>query len=214
MKTDTNAPSATPAGAPIRLLAAAALAAGLLLPALAGAVPLGLAPAMQTVAIGDAVSVDVVLSGLDGEVVSAYDLDIVYDPGVLTATDVLFTTALGDALFFESFDDFDLSTPGVVDLAQLSLLTDPELLALQGGDTVTVATLAFEAIGAGTTDLDFVLDAINDVKGLGGAVLPIEPTGGTVTVEGAPSAVVPEPSGALLFALGAILVVPALRRTR
>jgi len=86
MKTDTNAPSATPAGAPIRLLAAAALAAGLLLPALAGAVPLGLAPAMQTVAIGDAVSVDVVLSGLDGEVVSAYDLDIVYDPGVLTGS--------------------------------------------------------------------------------------------------------------------------------
>jgi hypothetical protein len=201
---------------PIRPLAAVTLAAGLLLPGAAGAVSIGLEPGSQNVSPGDAVSVDVVLSDLGGEVVSAYDLDVTYDPGVLAATDVLFTTALGDELAFpfpEVFNGSDLSVAGVVDLAQLSILSDDELSALQGGDTVTVATLAFDAVGAGTSDLGFVFDALNDVKGRDGAVLPLDVSGASVTV-GTPETPIPEPGAAALFALGGLLVVPALCRPR
>jgi len=196
----------------------AALAACLLLPSTALAVSIGLDPVAQSVQPGDAVSVDVVFSDLGGEVISAYDLDVTYDAAVLMATDVLFTTQLGDpdALFFpEVFNDFDLSAAGLVDLSQLSLLFDDELFALQGGDTVTVATLAFKAIGAGTTELAFVFDAVNDVKGRDAAVLPIDASGASVRVEGPSSqSPVPEPSAALLFAVGSLLVARALRGPR
>lgn len=200
-------------------LVAAVFALGLLLlPAGAGAVSIGLDPAAQSVQPGDAVSVDVVFSDLGGEIISTYDLDVIFDPGVLVATDVLFTTQLGDpdALFFpEVFSDFDLSTSGLVDLSQLSLLDDDMLFALQGGETVTVATIAFQALGAGTTDLEFVFDAVNDVKGRDAAVLPIDPSGASVTVEGPSSqSPVPEPSAGLLFAVGSLLVAPALRGSR
>lgn len=178
---------------PIRAHAAAALAAWLLLPTAASAALIGLDPAAQTVDLGEAVSVDVAFSGLGGEIVSAYDLDILYDSAVLAATDVVFTTQLGDALLFEVLEDFDLSEPGVVDLAQLSLLPDEMLFDLQGGDAVTVATLGFEAVGAGSTQLEFLLDAANDVKGREGLVLPVEASGGTVTVRGDLEAPIPEP---------------------
>lgn len=203
-----------PFTAPICRLASAAFAMGLLLPGAAGAISIALDPAAQSVEVGDAVSVDVVFSGLGGEVVSAYDLDVTYDPGVLAATDVVFTTQLGDELFFEAFNGFDLSAPGLVDLAQLSFLTDDELFALQGGDTVTVATLEFQAVANGTTALDFVFDAFNDVKGRDAAVLPLDATPASVEVGMPPSEVpIPEPGAALVFGIGSLLVGGAVRRS-
>jgi len=157
----------------------------------ATAATIGLDPAMQSVQTSDAVSVDVVFSDLGGEIVSAYDLDITYDPAVLAPVGVVFTTALGDDLLFEVLNASDLSAPGVVDMAQLSLLGDDALFALQGGDTVTVATLSFQAVGAGTTELGFVFDAVNDVKGRDAAILSLDATGASATV-----AAIPEPSGA------------------
>lgn len=183
-------------------LVPAAITALLLFTTGADAVPIVLDPAAQSVGLGETVGLDVVLFDLEGEIVSAYDLDVVYDPSVLTATHVLFTTQLGDELFFEVLSAFDLSEPGVVDLAQLSLLPDDELFALQGGDRVTVASLVFEAVGTGTSALDYTFDALNDVKGRDGAVLPLNPSGASVTVEGGPPNVVPEPRTSALVALG------------
>ena len=99
----------------------------------AAAVNIGFDPDSQSVVFGSSLEVDIVFSNLGGEIVSAYDLDITYDSSVLDATGVIFTTALGDELFFEVFSDAVLSTPGIVDPFQLSLLSDPELLAIQGG---------------------------------------------------------------------------------
>jgi len=176
----------------------------------AGAVSIGFDPDSQSLMLGSTAQVDVVFSDLGGEVISAYDLDISYDPAVLDASGVLFSTALGDEFFFEVFNDFDLSTAGVVDLAQLSLLSDAELLALQGGDSVAVATLFVDAIGVGTTELDFVFDALNDVKGSNGAILPVLAGSGSISV-GVAGAPIPEPSATLLFAVGAALLLCALR---
>lgn len=203
-------------GKPVAVLGPALLALGVLAPGSAGGVTITLAPAVQTVEVGDAPAVDVTFGDLGGEIVSAYDLDLTYDADLLAATDVLFTTSLGDALFFEVFEDFDLSTPGIVDLAQLSLLDDDALFGLQGGESVTVATIVFEAVAAGTSELAFVFDAVNDAKGRNGEVLPLVGAGAVIEIGRGtpPSNPIPEPSAALVFASGLLFVRAALSRTR
>jgi len=190
----------------------AILALGSILASPASAVTIGFDPATQSVALGDAVQVDLVISDLGGEIISAYDLDLTYDPTVVDATGVTFTMALGDELFFETFNAVDLSSSGVVDLAQLSLLSDAELAALQPGDSVEVATLHFDTVGAGTTHFGFVFDDFNDVKGLDGGVLPIVEDAGSITVRSPSEAPIPEPSAAILFVAGAMLVRRRVRR--
>lgn len=179
----------------------------------ASAATIAFEPADQTVGLGALATVDIVVSDLGAEIVSAYDLDILYDSSIVTATDVVFTTLLGDELFFEVLNDLDASAPGVVDLAQLSLLSDADLFALQGGDSVVLASIMFEAVGVGSSALDFVLDDVNDIKGRLGEILPIDPTGGVIRVEGSGS-VIPEPSAATLFSIGFAVSASSLRRCR
>ncbi len=175
----------------------------LLVAGVAPAATISFVPGDITAGVGDIVSVDIVVSDLGGEIVSAYDLDVIYDDSMVTATGVSFAGSLGNPLLFEVFQDFDLSTSGVVDLAELSLLSDAALLASQGGDTVTLASIEFEAIADGTSQLSFVFDDFNDVKGLRAEPLDVtgEPT-------------IPEPSAALVFAAGAAVVAGALRRRK
>ncbi len=174
-----------------------------LIPFSASAITIGFSPASQAVGLGDPVLVDVVVSDLAGEIVSAYDLDVTYDSSVLSATDVTFGSFLGDEFFFEVFNDFDLSTPGVVDFAQLSLLADFELALLQP-DSFTLATLELDAVGLGISSLDFV--APLDIKGSGASIIDVDPGSGSVQV-------IPEPHSALVFAVGALIVgAAAVRR--
>lgn len=196
---------------------ASALLASLMLCAVlaepASAVSIGFDPEVLDVALGASVTVDVVFSDLGGEIISAYDLDITYDPAVVDATGVVFTTSLGDELFFETLNAFDVSAAGTIDLAQLSLLPDPTLEILQPGDPVTVATLLFDTVGVGTTELGFVFDAFNDVKGRDGLIVETLAEGGSIRVQD-PGPGIPEPSGALLFAVGVALLHGRLDRRR
>jgi hypothetical protein len=164
------------------------------------AATIGFAPASVIAAVGDTFSVDVVVSDLGGEIVSAYDLDIVFDASVLSATGISFSGALGGI----AFHDHDLA-PGLVDLAGVSLISDAALLALQGGDAVTLASIAFTKTGEGQAALDFVFDAVNDVKGANGEILPIDAVPGSV-------APIPEPTAALTFGTGLLVTGFALRR--
>ena len=63
----------------------------------AHAISLGFVPASQTLGIGDSVAVDVVISDLNaaGEIVSTYDLDVNYDPSILSATGVALEASWG-----------------------------------------------------------------------------------------------------------------------
>jgi hypothetical protein len=94
-----------------------------------------------------------------------------------------------------------------VDLAQLSLLSDAELLALQRGDSFVRATLGFDAVGVGTSSLDFVFDAFNGIQGRNAQPLEIVAQSGAASV-------VPEPGAALLFVVGVIVVGKATRQVR
>ena len=166
------------------------------------AISIGIDPGSQTVSVGNSLSVDVVISGLEAggldEIVSAFDLDVTYDSTILFASGVTFGAYLGDPSLFEALTDFDLSTAGVIDLAELSLLDDATLAALQP-DTFTLVTLYFDAIGYGTSPLGFVFDDFNDVKGLNAQVLSLDINSGRVDVAGV---AVPEPGTILLLSAG------------
>jgi hypothetical protein len=166
-------------------------------------------PASQISPVPGSVSVDVIVSELAGEIVSAYDLDVTYDDSVLSATGITLTSALGEAFFFEAFYDSDLGTSGIVDFAGLSLLSDFALLALQGGDSVLLATITFDVIAPGPGLLGFTFDAFNDIKGAGGLVLDVEP--GTGVVNTSSQQPIPEPGSLLMFAVGAVITGSAIR---
>lgn len=155
------------------------------------ALSLDFAPASTTVSIGDSLDVDIILSGLtaENEIVSAFDLDVSYDSTLLTADFVTFGMDLGDPLWFEALTDYDTSTAGIVDLAELSFLSDSELDFLQG-DSVTLATLTFSAIGTGDAAFSFLWGDFDDIKGFNAEIIYPD------------SAPVPEPATMLLFGTG------------
>ena len=88
---------------------------------------------------------------------------------------------------------------GLVDLFELSSELDADLNALQG-DSVTLATLAFNAIGTGTGTCNFVFDEFNLVAGR--EFQPLSLTAGSSSVQVVGTNPVPEPGTWLLLALG------------
>lgn len=184
------------------ILAVALLTGLAIAPHPVAAISIGFGPAVQTVGLGANVSVDVVVSGLEAseiaDIVAAFDLDVAYDPLVVAATGVNFGAALG-VLGLEVLTNFDLATPGLVDFAALSLLSDADLAALQG-DAVTLATLQFSALALGTSPLALISAAPFgiDVKGAANEILSFE------SVVGGAIHVVPEPSTVLLLTVGLV----------
>jgi hypothetical protein len=178
----------------ILLLVLLGLAAG---PRAALAISIGFVPAVQTVGVGASVAVDVVVTGLEpDQIVAAYDLDVAYDPLVVTAVSVSFGSGLG-TLGSEVLTDSDLATAGIVDFAAVSLRSDADLAASQG-DAVTIATLHFTAAALGASSLTLVSAPPFgiDVKGLADGILAFDPVGdGAIHV-------VPEPSTLTLLGVG------------
>lgn len=161
------------------------------------AISIGFSPFSQDVAAGGSLQVDIVISDLGGEIVSAFDLDMIYDPSILSATGVSFGDILNGGDPFFSFQDSDISTPGLVDLAELSLLSDIDLGAIQP-DSFILATLSFDTLSPGASSLNFVFNSFNDVKGANAQVLPLVVGAGNVTVV----ASVPEAGASLLLGVG------------
>ncbi|MEM7255523.1 MAG: cohesin domain-containing protein [Pseudomonadota bacterium] len=133
------------------------------------------------VVAGGSLSVDVRVTNLGDQIVSAYDLDVLYDSSFLSPMGVSFGTDLGAPF---SFTSFSLSVDGIVDLAELSLLSDAELEAIQGS-SVFLASINFSAVSTGQTNLAFDFTGANDVKGRNNEVIfpaPVPAPGTSVLI--------------------------------
>jgi hypothetical protein len=165
----------------------------------AWAIAIDVVPQMQEVTAGSSVNVDIAISGLGDMVapsVSAYDIDIFFDPSILSFDSVAFSDQL-DVFGFGDITSVDASVSGTVNLFELSLDLPSDLDALQLS-AFTLATLTFDANTAGTSAISLGLNALGDGNG---DPLTAIIQGSSVNVTPAPTTV-PEPAAWLLFGLG------------
>ncbi len=194
-----------------------ALLAGTLASQSASAVAIEFVPATTDGSVGDLFSIDVIVSGLSsgetGEIVSAFDLDVLYDPAILNATSIAFRPALG----LTDIDTFASSifAPGRLDFANISLLLNDELAALQG-DSVLLASLTFSAIGSGFSTLTFDTLMPPGITLVGSdpfSTLPIDFAGSALLTVRERPASVPEPGTLALLGLGLLGIAAARKRS-
>jgi hypothetical protein len=179
-------------------------------PLSAQGVTLGFDGAPASVQVGDTISVAIVVDGLGLQIVSAFDLDVVFGIGLLEATGVAFGPSLGGPP--DSASGFVLSE-GRIDLFELSFLFDEPLTDLQG-ESVTLAVLEFTARGPGAATLAFDAETQPgiDVKGLEALRLQFETVGTAAVQVEERSVQVAEPGTFGLGVLGLLAVALGLRR--
>lgn len=137
-------------------------------------------PSVRRVEDGQVATVNIVAIGLEGELISAFDLEVHYDPAILELAGVTFGPGLSSGTASSLQDS--ASTPGAIDLAEVSLLADAELEAMQQAGHLLLVTLSFTAIRKGTSPLTFVFDQASDVKGAEAQLLILEARGDHVLV--------------------------------
>ena len=127
-------------------------------------VALHLMPASQLVSAGQSVFTDVRITGLGTPPsVGAFDLAVSYDAGLLSFAAVSFSPLLGDVSLSEALTGFSLS-PGIVEFAEVSLLTPAQLDALQSPNFM-LTTLSFQALESGTATFSFASGVVDDAFG-------------------------------------------------
>jgi len=148
----------------------------------AKAISLSFAPDLFTPAVGDTISVAVVVAGLGAGVppsVGAFDLTVAYDPSRLALSDLAFGSLLGSV----PVEAVPSVVPGSssVNFAEVSLLPPATLDALQP-DSFTLATIDFSIIGAGGSTVTLSHALVSDgfgnslaISGLGIATIVPEP---------------------------------------
>ena len=142
------------------------LVVGAALEPAANAVTLSVIPEATSANVGSTFSVDVVASGLlDGAApsIGTYDLDLNYNSSVLSFANVSFGTGL-DVLGLGSIQAPDPSTPGKVNVFELSLDSEADLNQLQH-DAFKLFTLTFNAAAVGSSALQLTISALGDAAG-------------------------------------------------
>ena len=95
-------------------------------------------PSTKTVTVGESFVVDFSIIGLDqSDIISAFDVDIVFEHTLLEITAISFGTQLG--VDTDQTSGFDYTTtPGIADIFQFSQLLDADLKGLQPGNMVSL----------------------------------------------------------------------------
>lgn len=165
----------------------------------AQAISLDFSPVSQEVILGNQVVVDLMITGLgDGAAPSlgAFDLDVAFDPAILSFNDVAFGNQLS-SFGLGSTQDV-LPGDGLIDLFEISFETEGNLNSYQDSAFV-LASFTFDTIGVGTSPLTIIQDNffyLGDASAF--PLFADELLSGSVTV----SAPVPEPTTILLLAVG------------
>ncbi len=158
-------------------------------------------PAASTAPVGGNFFVDLVWNGgVTPEYISVFNVDILYDALIVSYVGATFDPNFGvDSLgCIPGFSCNDFSGPGVIDLEEFSL--DFDVIANQDslGNMFILATLEFEALTEGHTDLllsGLFGDEVGD---------PFSPDlkNGEIWIEAAGTPTIPEPTTIILFGTG------------
>jgi hypothetical protein len=179
-----------------------ALSALVLAAPASGAILIRFNPSSSHIAVGDTVNVEMTISGLDDEILSAFDINLLFNSLILnnfavTHDAVPHFGGLGNS-YFDT--DFGAGNTGVIDG---SLLLDDELLGQAHACTVLSFSFqglidGFSLLGLGP-DLDFERNFV----GLNFASLTVDVGSACVSVgTGVCATSVPEPSMLSLLGLG------------
>ena len=166
------------------------------------AATISIVPSSQTINVSETAAVDLVISGLGNFAspsLGAFDVDVTFDDSILSFNSETFGTLLGS-----SIQGVDTSTSGVVRLGEVSLESVPALDLLQP-DSFLLATLMFDGIALGTSQLGF------------GTVVLSDAFGGSIpnpTLVPANLTVVPVPAAVWLFGSGLLGLVGIARRKK
>jgi hypothetical protein len=196
--------------AALACLAVAGLSLGFSAPA--HAIQIVVTPPIDTTVVGGALAFDVRVEDLGEEIVSAFDLDFVFDPAVLEFDGLAFGASFGGAA--GSFSGFETPSPGVVDFFLFSILPDDVLAAAQGGSAL-LARLSFTGLAPGSSPMS-VLGPGDDpffaLDGREAAGLELAAIGsGLAEVT---ERTVPEPGALTLLGIGLLAIAVAVRRRR
>ena len=182
----------------------------------AHAISIAIDPSAQSIDLGDAVSVEIIISELGGFVapsISTFDLDLSFDQTLLSHNSAVF----GDPSLGDQLDVFGLggnptsaTNPlfGVVNLFELSLDLPQELIDNQFG-VFTMVTVTFDSLAVGISDLALSVNTLGNAAGE--PLTPDSLVPGSITIK-APAGV-PEPITGFLVGIG-LLALGAVGRNR
>ena len=167
-------------------------------PGRALAISLEFDPVTQTVATGGQANVEVWLRELNGTLIGAYDISLSFDPSVigLAAAPVVFGAGLGAP---SGSVPYMANGAGSISVAEVSLLSVPELAGLQAGSNeLLLFIFSFKGVNQGLSPLGFSGVVLSDEEG---DPLDFTFTWGTATCVG-DQPVIPEPGTLLLLGVG------------
>ena len=185
------------------ILTSTTLAIISLLAASAWALSLSFDPSTAEIGVGDFISVDIVVDGLEFDDLAEFNFDVYYDPTVLTFDSYTLGSELTDPFMGQDDWSFGDDGMGTVNLSELSWLMD---FSFQP-DSFTLATLSFSGSAVGTSALDFDNVILGDPWAI---QLQATLASGSIDV----TAPVPEPTTMLLFVTGMTGLAAVARRRR
>ena len=166
-------------------------------------------PTEQTVAVGDTVSVDIMISHLDpSEAIGGFSLVVSFNDAVLQGASYAAGSALGAVI--DLGPGFGTGGSAPLELF-FSSLEDPSDLADLQGESFSLATVSFTAVATGGSALRLLDVVLANADGTSDIFPDVSP--GRVCV-GEPCDAVPEPTSLLLFGVAVVGLATRRRQVR